>query len=1049
MIAHIIRWSIHNRPLVLIVTVILAAWGVFAVKHTPLDAIPDLSDLQVIVKTTFPGQAPEVIEDQVTYPIASAMLSVPRIKAVRGYSFFGDSYVYVVFEEGTDIYWARSRVLEYLNQVVDELPEGVRPSLGPDATGVGWIYEYALVDRSGRHDLGDLRSLQDWFLRYELQTVPGVAEVAAVGGMVKQYQVILDPERLRAYRITVDQVKRAIRRANRESGGSVIELAEAEYMIRARGYLQGLDDLRAVPVGITRQGTPVLLKDIARVRLGPQMRRGIAELNGEGEVVGGIVVMRWGENALATIEAVKTRIAEIQKSLPEGVEIVPTYDRSGLIHRAVDNLFHKLFEEFIVVALVCAVFLYHLRSALVAIVILPLGILVAYIVMYYQGITANIMSLGGIAIAIGAMVDAAIVMIENAHKHLEKGEVSEANRWVAMQRAAVEVGPALFFSLLIITLSFLPVFTLEAQEGKLFAPLAYTKTYAMAAAAGLSITLMPVLMGYFIRGRIPPESKNPINRFLVSLYLPVIRWVLNHPKTVIASSILAVASTAWPLSKLGSEFMPDLFEGDLMYMPTTFTGISVGKAGELLQITDRLIKEVPEVVSVFGKVGRAETATDPAPLTMIETTIQLKPQEAWRPGLTLKKLIQELEHKVHLPGVTNAWVMPIKTRIDMISTGIKTPLGIKIAGADLNVIQKIGEQVEAVVRTVPGAASVFSERVASGRYIDIDIDRQEAARYGLNIEDVQTVVRNAIGGANVTWTVEGLARYPVNIRYPREVRDTVERLRDIPLVTPTGDQIALGQIATLAIAEGPGLIKSENARRTGWVFVDIRGRDLGSFVEDAKRAVLDQVELPAGYSLGWSGQYEYLVRVKEKLTYVVPLTLVIILLLLYLNFRNFTESLMVMGAVPLALVGAFWLIYLLDYHFSVAVGVGLIALAGVAAEFGVVMLVYLDQAVEKFRPTDLKTLQRAVIYGTVMRVRPKAMTAAVILAGLAPIMFGGGTGSEVMQRIAAPMLGGMITAPLVSMVLIPVLYVFWKGRAYRQARPRRRMTWRFWRRRGG
>ncbi len=1041
MIAHLIRWSIRNRPLVLIATVILAAWGVFAVKHTPLDAIPDLSDLQVIIKTTFPGQAPEVIEDQVTYPIASAMLSVPRIKAVRGYSFFGDSYVYVVFEEGVDIYWARSRVLEYLNQVVDELPEGVRPSLGPDATGVGWIYEYALVDRSGRHDLGDLRALQDWFLRYELQTVPGVAEVAAVGGMVKQYQVILDPERLRAYGITIDQVKRAIQRANRESGGSVIEMAEAEYMIRARGYLQGLDDLKVVPVGITRQGTPVLLKDVARLRLGPQMRRGIAELNGEGEVVGGIVVMRWGENALATIEGVKARLREIEKSLPEGVEIVPTYDRSGLIQRAVDNLFTKLLEEFLVVALVCAVFLYHLRSALVAIVILPLGILTAYIVMYYQGITANIMSLGGIAIAIGAMVDAAIVMIENAHKHLERGEITDDNRWVAMQRAAVEVGPALFFSLLIITLSFLPVFTLEAQEGKLFAPLAYTKTYAMAAAAGLSVTLMPVLMGYFIRGRIPPEHENPVNRFLVHLYLPVIRWVLNHPKTVILASLLAVASTAWPLSKLGSEFMPDLFEGDLMYMPTTFTGVSVGKAGELLQITDRLIKEIPEVVSVFGKVGRAETATDPAPLTMIETTIQLKPQSEWREGLTLEKLIQELEHKVHLPGVTNAWVMPIKTRIDMISTGIKTPLGIKIAGPDLNVIQKIGEQVEAVVRTVPGAAAVFSERVAAGRYIDIDIDRRAAARYGLNIEDIQTVIRNAIGGANVTWTVEGLERYPVNIRYPREVRDTVEKLKEIPLVSPNGDQIALGQVARLTITEGPGLIKSENARRTGWVFVDIRGRDLGSFVEDAKRAVLEQVTLPPGYSLGWSGQYEYLVRVKEKLTYVVPLTLVIILLLLYLNFRNFTESLMVMGAVPLALVGAFWLVYLLDYHFSVAVGVGLIALAGVAAEFGVVMLVYLDQAVERFKPQDMKTLQRAVIYGTVMRVRPKAMTAAVILAGLAPIMFGGGTGSEVMQRIAAPMLGGMITAPLVSMVLIPVLYLLWKGRAFRPPPPPR-PTWR-------
>ncbi len=1030
MIARIIRWSVHNRPLVLIFTVILAVWGVFAVKQTPLDAIPDLSDLQVIIKTTYPGQAPEVVEDQVTYPITTAMLAVPGTTAVRGYSFFGDSYVYVIFEDGTDIYWARSRVLEYLDQVAGQLPATARPQLGPDATGVGWIYQYALVDRGGNHDLAQLRSIQDWFLKFELQTVPGVSEVATVGGMVKQYQVVLDPSRLRAYDIPLGQIKRSIQRANQEVGGSVIELAEAEYMIRAKGYIQGLEDLRNIPVGVNRKGTPVLLGDVAEIRLGPQMRRGIAELDGIGEVVGGIVVMRWGENALTTIEAVKARMEFLKKSLPPGVEIVETYDRSGLIGRSIATLRDKLLEEFIVVAIVCFIFLFHLRSALVAIVTLPLGILLAYIVMYYQGINANIMSLGGIAIAIGAMVDAAIVMVENAHKHIERGDITDNNRWVAMQRAAVEVGPALFFSLLIITLSFLPVFTLEAQEGKLFSPLAYTKTYAMAASAGLSITLMPVLMGYFIRGHIPPEHRNPINRLLVAMYLPVIRWVLKHPLLVVVLSLASVLSAFIPYSKLGSEFMPELDEGDLMYMPTTFTGVSIGKAGELLQITDRLIKSVPEVSTVFGKVGRAETATDPAPLTMIETTIALKPRDQWREGMTTEKLKKQLDRIVNFPGLTNAWVMPIKTRIDMISTGIKTPLGIKIAGPDLGRIQKIGEQLETIIKKIPGAASVFSERVAGGRYINVDIDRRAAARYGLNIADVQEVVASAVGGANVATTVEGLERYPVNIRYPQHVRDSVDDLLELPIIAPNGVHITLGDVASIEVVEGPGMIKSENARRTGWVFVDIRDRDLGTFVAEAQQVVKDQLELPPGYSVGWSGQYEYMLRAKERLKFVVPLTLVIILLLLYFNFRNFTESFMVMFAVPLSLVGAFWLVWLLDYNLSVAVGVGIIALSGVAAEFGVVMLVYLNQALKDFKPNDKKTLRRAIIYGAVMRVRPKAMTAAVILAGLLPIMLFGGTGSEVMRRIAAPMLGGMITAPLVSMILIPALYVLWKDRQF-------------------
>ncbi len=1028
MIARIIIWSIHNRPLVLLLTFLLIGWGIFSLMRTPLDAIPDLSDLQVIIKTSYPGQAPEVVEDQVTYPVTTAMLSVPGTVAVRGFSFFGDSYVYVIFEDGTDIYWARSRVLEYLSQVASSLPDSAKPQLGPDATGVGWIYQYALVDRTGGHDLAQLRSLQDWFLKYELQTVAGVSEVATVGGMVKQYQVVLDPDKLRIYGIPLEKVRKAIQRANQEVGGSVIEQAEAEYMIRARGYLKSAADLRQIPVGINKKGTPILLDDIADIRLGPQMRRGIAELNGEGEVVGAIVVMRWGENALDTIEAVKLKLDQLKKGLPDGVEIIETYNRSILIERAVRNLGEKLAKEFLIVALVCVVFLFHLRSAFIAIIILPISILIAFIIMQKQGITANIMSLGGIAIAIGAMVDAAIVMIENAHKHMEKEPVTEKNRWIIISKSAIEVGPALFFSLLIITLSFLPVFTLEAQEGKLFSPLAFTKTYAMAAAAGLSITLMPVLMGYFIRGYIMPEEKNVLRQILVAIYMPIIHGVLRFPIITILLSVLTVISISYPMSKLGSEFMPELDEGDLLYMPTAFTGISVGKAGELLQLTDKLIRTVPEVLTVFGKVGRAETATDPAPLTMIETTIQLRPKNEWREGMTMEKLKQELQKTVSIPGLTNSWVMPIKTRIDMISTGVKTPVGIKISGPDLTEIQKIGQEIEKVIKEIPGTLSVFSERVAGARYIDIDIDRRAAARFGLNIADIQEVISKAVGGSNVTQTVEGLERYPVNVRYPRTVRDSVAKLRQLPIVTPKMAQIPLHEVAEIRIVDGPGMIKSENARRIGWVYVDIQDRDLGGYVADAQKMVEQNINLPAGYSVSWSGQYEYMLRAKEKLAYVVPLTLAIIFLLLYLNFRNFTECFMVMGSVPLALVGGVWLVYMLDYNLSVAVGVGFVALAGVAAEFGVIMLVYLNQAINEYKPRNEQQLREAIIDGAVLRVRPKAMSAAVVIAGLIPIMMGSGTGSEVMQRIAAPMLGGMITAPLVSMVLIPVLYMLWKSR---------------------
>ncbi len=1041
MIAGVINWSLHNRFLVILLTVILTGWGLYAVKQTPLDAIPDLSDVQVIIKTTYPGQAPQVVEDQVTYPLTTAMLSVPKAVTVRGYSFFGDSYVYVIFDDGTDPYWARTRVLEYLSQVASKLPPEARPALGPDATGVGWVYEYALVDRTGRHDLAQLRSLQDWFLKYELQTVAGVSEVATIGGMVKQYQVVLDPDRLRAYDLPLSKVRNAIIRGNQEVGGSVIEMAEAEYMVRATGYIDELQDLHKIPLGVNERGTPILLEDVAEIRLGPQMRRGIAELDGEGEVVGGVVVMRYGENAQKTIKGIKQKLVELRKGLPDGVEIVETYDRSALIERAVDTLNGKLVEEFIVVALVCAVFLFHLRSALVIVISLPIGILAAFIVMERMGINANIMSLGGIAIAIGAMVDAAIVMIENVHKHLEKEQVTDENRWEIMRQAAMEVGPPLFFSLLIITLSFLPVFTLQAQEGRLFAPLAFTKTFAMAAAAGLSITLVPVLMGYFIRGHIIPETKNPVNRLLIGAYRPLIQLVLKAPRSVLLVAVLLVIVGMWPATRLGTEFMPVLDEGDLLYMPSTFPAVSIGKAQEILQQTDKLIRKLPEVKRVFGKVGRAETATDPAPLTMIETTIQLKPREEWRPGMTMEKIKMELNQLVQIPSLANTWDPPIKTRIDMLATGIKTPVGIKVAGPDLGVIQDIGKRVEDVIKRVPGTVSAYSERVVGGRYVTIDIDRIAAARLALNIADVQDVVRMALGGMSVAETVEGLERYPINIRYPRDVRDSLEKIRNLPIVTPGGARIPLGEVAVVRIDDGPGMIKTENARLNGWVFVDIEGRDLGSYVEDARRAVADQVELPPGYSIAWSGQYEYLVRAKERLATVLPVTLVIIILLLFLNFRNFTDVLIIMGTLPLALVGGIWLLYLLDYNMSVAVGVGFIALAGVAVEIGVVMLVYLNQALQRRletaaheqRKLTREDVRSAVIDGALLRVRPIMMTVSAIIAGLLPIMLGGGTGAEVMRRIAAPMVGGMISATLLTLVVIPAVFLLWKQRVHTRA----------------
>ncbi|MEI5637751.1 MULTISPECIES: efflux RND transporter permease subunit [unclassified Pseudoalteromonas] len=1026
MIQAIIRWSVYNRFFVVLLTLMLVGAGLFTLKNTPVDAIPDLSDVQVIVKTPYPGQAPQVVQDQVTFPLTTAMLSVPGAKTVRGYSFFGDSYVYVIFDDDTDLYWARSRVLEYLSQVAPQLPDAAKPQLGPDATGVGWVYLYALVDKTGQHDISQLRSLQDWFLKFELQSVPGVSEVAPIGGMVKQYQVQVDPNKLRAYGIPLAHVQQALQRGNQESGASVIEMAEAEYMVTSTGYIQSVADIKAIPLGQAIQGTPLTIADVASVNIGPQMRRGIAELNGEGEVVGGVVVMRFGENAQKTIDGVKQKLNELEKGLPDGVEVVTVYDRSELISNAIDNLWSKLLEELAVVALVCVVFLFHIRSSIVAVVTLPLGILVAFIIMYFQGVNANIMSLGGIAIAIGAMTDGAIVMIENMHKHMEKTPLNNENRWQLVAKSASEVGPALFFSLLIITVSFLPVFILEAQEGRMFAPLAYTKTYAMAASAGLAITLIPVLMGYFIRGKVLPEHKNPVNRLLVAIYTPILRQVLRFPKFTLLGAVVVTVVGFYPVDKIGSEFIPPLDEGDLMYMPTTYPSISIGKARELLQQTDKLIATVPEVKNVFGKIGRAETATDPAPLTMIETFIQLKPKSQWREGMTTAKLKAELDELVQFPGLTNAWVMPIKTRIDMLATGIKTPVGIKVAGPNLDTIQEIGQQLEQILADVEGTASVYSERVAGGRYIKVDINRAQAARFGLNIADVQQVVATAIGGMDVTQTIEGQERYPVSLRYPQDLRDSPEALKALPIVTEQGLNITLGDVASVYIENGPPGIKSENARINGWTFIDLDGVDVGSYVDNAKQVLAEQLELPAGYSITWAGQYEYMERAKAKLSYVVPLTLGIIIVLLYMSFRSFTEVAVIMLTLPMAMIGGLWLLYLEGFNFSVAVGVGFIALAGVAVEIGVIMLVYLNQAIDELKQKQqsltVAALNGAILTGAGKRIRPVMMTVATIIIGLLPILYGTGTGSEVMSRIAAPMVGGMASALVLTLIVLPALY---------------------------
>ncbi len=1039
MIAAIIRASVSARNLVLVAALVLTVIGVAAVRTTPVDALPDLSDVQVIIRTSWPGQAPQIVENQVTYPITSTMLSVPGARVVRGYSFTGDSFVYVLFDDGTDLYWARSRVLEYLSQVQSRLPEGAKAALGPDATGVGWIYEYALIDRTGQHDLAQLRSLQDWFLRFELKTVPGVAEVASIGGMVKVYQVIVDPQKLAAFGVTATEVAEALKRANQETGGASVEMAGAEYTVRAGGYLKTLDDFRTVPLRTAAGGVPVTLGEVASVQLGPEMRRGIAELNGEGEVAGGVIVMRQGQNARAVIAGVKTKLDELKKSLPPGVELVTTYDRSGLIDRAVENLTGKLFEEFLIVALVCALFLWHARSALVAILTLPLGILIAFIVMRLQGLNANILSLGGIAIAIGAMVDAAVVMIENAHKHLERwrhdhndSEPDSATRWRLVTDAAAEVGPALFLSLLIITFSFLPIFALQGQEGRLFAPLAFTKTYAMAAAALLSITLIPVLMGLLIKGRIPSEDANPVNRWLARGYRPAIDWVLERPKQTLLIAALVFATSLWPALRLGGEFLPQMNEGDLLYMPSALPGLSTAEASRLLQQTDRLIKTVPEVESVFGKAGRADTATDPAPLEMFETTIRFKPKDQWRPGMTPEKLIADLDARVKIPGLANFWIPPIRNRIDMLATGIKSPVGIKVAGSNLAEIDQTAKRIEQVVRAVPGVSSALAERLTGGRYIDVDVNRAAAARYGLNVADVQAVVSGAIGGETIGQTVEGLARYPISVRYPRELRDSVDKLAQLPVLTPSRQQITLGTVASVRISDGPPMLRSENGRPVTWIYVDGRGSDMQTLVGDINQAITGKVTLPPGVSISYTGQYEFLVRAKERMKVVIPITLAIIFALLYLTFRRWDEALLIMGTLPFALTGGLWLLYWLGYNQSVATSVGFIALAGVSAEFGVVMLIYLKQALEARADGNIAA---AVREGALLRVRPKAMTVAVILAGLLPVLVGSGAGSEVMSRIAAPMIGGMLTAPLLSMFVLPAAYLLMHRKSHTPAQP--------------
>jgi len=1091
MIPRVISWSLRNRLLVLLLAALLSVWGIYAFRHTPLDAIPDLSDAQVIIKTAYPGQSPQTVEDQVTYPLTSALLSVPGSTAVRGFSMFGESFIYIIFKDGTDPYWARSRVLEYLSQMSGKLPPGVTPALGPDASGVGWVFEYALVDRQHRHDPDQLRALQDFFLKYELQSLPGVSEVASVGGMVRQYQIEVDPNRLAAYQLTLDKVGQAVRDSNLSGGGSVVEMGRAEYMIRARGYLRTLDDFRQIPLGTDAQGIPIRLQDVAHIQTGPEARRGVTDLDGEGEAVGGIVVMRYGNNALETIERVKARLQELKSGLPEGVELVVTYDRSGLIERAISTLREKLVEESLAVALVCLLFLFHLRSSLVAVVTLPIGILAAFVVMQQQGVSANLMSLGGIAIAIGAMVDAAIVMIENMHKHLERaanilppplrgitsdlaGEVCQPSRmasssirvgegveamhsdnstpilpfplqggrneeagelkaapdyWEIVKTSSLEVGPALFFSLLVITVSFLPVLTLGGQEGKLFSPLAYTKTYAMAASAFLAVTLTPVLMGYFIRGRIKTEQYNPLNRILQTLYRPVLLAALNKRKLTLLVALLLLLSVAWPLAKLGNEFMPPLFEGDLLYMPTTLPGLSIDEAANILQITDRLIKEFPEVERVFGKAGRADTATDPAPLSMLETTILLKPREEWPPGETTEQLIHKLDDEVHLPGLTNSWGYPIRTRIDMLSTGIKTPLGIKVTGSDLKGIEQLAQQIEAAVKTVPGTRNVFAERIGGGRYLDIDINRAQAARYGVTVADVQRLVQGAIGGENIGTLVDGRERYPINLRYPRAMRDSLQALESSRVTTPSGAQVPLGELAHLHFSDGAAEIKSENARLTAYVYIDIAGRDLGSYVDEAKRTLEKSVKLPPGYAVTWSGQYVNMQHAKERLQWVIPLTLLLVVLLLYIHFKHFGKVFLVLLCLPFSLIGGFWLVYALGYNLSVAVAVGFIALAGVAAEFGVVMLLYLDNAIEDLRRTghllNIHDLRQAIIQGALLRIRPKMMTVSVIVAGLLPVMVSHDTGAEVMKRIAAPLVGGMLSAPLLSLIVIPTLYLWW------------------------
>lgn len=1055
MLEKIIDWSVHNKFMVVLLTGFMILAGGYSLKNTPIDAIPDLSDVQVIIFTEFPGQAPQVVEDQVTYPLTTQMLAVPQAKVVRGYSFFGYSFVYVIFEDGTDIYWARSRVLEYLNYASGKLPRGVTPSLGPDATGVGWVYEYVL--ESNKHDLQQLRSIQDWYLRYELAAVKGVSEVASIGGYVKQYQVEVDPNRLLAYHITIPQIRKAIQQSNNDVGGRLIEMGETEFMVRGLGYLQSTSDIEQVVVSTDQKGTPILIKDLAQVTLGPELRRGVAELDGKGETVGGIVVMRYGENALTVIKDVQAKLESLKSGLPDGVRIKAVYDRSGLIERAVDTLKEKLIEESIVVAIVTALFLYHLPSALVAIVTIPIAILMAFSIMHAQGINANIMSLGGIAIAIGAMVDAAIIMIENAHKHLERDRDKKPHAEILLA-SAKEVGPTLFFSLLVITVSFLPVFTLQEQSGRLFKPLAFTKTYAMAAAALLSITLVPVLMSWFIRGKIKPEEENPINRLLIRIYHPVVDFVLNWRKATLLLTTILILSIAWPLSKMGSEFMPPLNEGDLLYMPTTKPGISITKAKELLQQTDRIIATFPEVERVFGKIGRAETATDPAPLSMVETTILLKPEDEWRKvpakrffsgwppwiktplarvfpeekSITAEQLIEQLNDAIQFPGLTNAWTMPIKTRIDMLSTGIKTPVGIKVMGDDLTVLNQIGEEIEALVSTLPGTLSAYSERVTGGNYLDFNIDRAAAARYGLTVGEIQDVIQSAIGGMNVTQTVEGLERYPVNIRYLQDYRNDLPALHRVLVPLRDGTHIPISQVATITTTKGPPAIKSENARRTAWVYVDIKGIDIGTYVKNAQAAVGQAIKLPAGYSIIWSGQFEYMEAAKKRLMLVIPLTIVIIFVIIYMSTKSLIKTAIVFLAVPFSLVGAFWFLYLLGYHTSVAVWVGIIALAGLDAETGVVMLLYLDISHKIWRDNGrLHTkgdLVQAIHHGAVKRIRPKIMTISVIIAGLLPIMWSHGAGADVMKRIAAPMVGGVVTSGMMELLVYPVIFFIWRAR---------------------